>query len=323
MTEGVDYSDGRPGGAALAAAGKAFAVRYIGHSNPAVNLTTAEIADLHAHNVAVAVVLERGQTRLLGGEPTGRVDGAFAKSELAALGIPADRPVYFAVDFNAGPADQTAINAYLTGAATQLGISRVGVYGSFDVVTRCNRANVADWYWQTIAWSRGLRADFIHLYQWQTGSTGAPHINGAPVDNDRAYQADFGQWPILPDSSTGAAMADIPVLDPAPKLVDIPVGAAVLTPDGGAKILDNSVARTCLSPFASVSPGGTAIRTIVWTRAAPAPDLFRSVYTGAVTVRDIPVPPDTTPFSQADLDKAKADAHAATKAAAVAAVEAI
>ena len=43
MIEGVDYSSGRPGGAALAAAGKRFAIRYVPYGGYAKGLTKPEL----------------------------------------------------------------------------------------------------------------------------------------------------------------------------------------------------------------------------------------------------------------------------------------
>ena len=52
--EGVDYSFGRPGGAALAKAGKVFAARYLEYShspNAGKFLTSDEVVDLHGHGM--------------------------------------------------------------------------------------------------------------------------------------------------------------------------------------------------------------------------------------------------------------------------------
>lgn len=204
MIEGVDYSWGRPGGTALAANGKAFAMRYVaypGEGGKAIDAT--ELRDLHGHGIAVAFVFESTSNRAAAGRPAGVTDAGYAKTALNALGVPSDRPVYFAVDWGANASQQPFIDAYLGGAASVLGVARVGVYGSYDVVTRCHGSGSARWFWQTLAWSYGKFASFAHLYQYQNGAT----LNGASVDLDRAYQPDFGGWlPAPPDSSTGGDM---------------------------------------------------------------------------------------------------------------------
>ena len=48
-TEGIDYSWARPGGAAIAAAGKKFAVRYLyPDGQGGKGLDASELQDLHA-----------------------------------------------------------------------------------------------------------------------------------------------------------------------------------------------------------------------------------------------------------------------------------
>jgi hypothetical protein len=189
--QGVDYSFGRPGGAALAAAGKRFAMRYVPYvGDHGKGLTSGELADLHDHDVAVGLVLELGGRRALLGRLAGKADAELAHDALGRLGFPADRPVYFAVDFDASGYQQAAIDAYLDGAAEFLGTSRIGVYGSVDVVDRCAENSSARWFWQTYAWSGGAVSSRAHLLQYHNGQT----INGAAVDLCRSLEADFGVW---------------------------------------------------------------------------------------------------------------------------------
>jgi hypothetical protein len=60
-------------------------------------------------------------------------------AQATACGMPHGSPIYFAVDFDATPAQQVPINAYLTGAASVLGKTCVGVYGSYYVCKRPRR----------------------------------------------------------------------------------------------------------------------------------------------------------------------------------------
>lgn len=189
--EGVDYSFARPGGAALAAAGKKFAVRYLwADGNGGKGLDAAELADLHAHGIEVPVVFESTTQRALAGRAAGAADAATAAAQLTALGM-GPLPVYFAVDFNATQAQMAAIDEYLEGAATVLGAARVGVYGGIAVVAHCQAAGTAAWLWQTYAWSSGRVQPGIHLYQYKNGQT----INQGAVDFTRALQDEYGQSP--------------------------------------------------------------------------------------------------------------------------------
>src|SRR5574343_221500 len=191
MTEGVDYSFARPGGAALRAAGKSFAVRYVPYQGDGgKGLKADELADLQANGIAVALVWETTAGRMLDGYGAGVTDGTVALASAALLGFPKDRPIYFACDTDTTADQLTSVRKYLDGAASVLGRARVGIYGEYDVIDHCLGTGAATWFWQTYAWSGGRLHPMAHLYQYQNDQT----INGAAVDFDRALVADFGQW---------------------------------------------------------------------------------------------------------------------------------
>jgi hypothetical protein len=190
---GLDYAGGRPGGAAIAAAGYGFVCRYLtdgGSGLPGKLLTTAEYADLQAHGIAIVLNWETTAGRMLEGYSAGNTDAGIADQVARALGHPADRPVYFSCDFDAAPSDQAAIDSYLMGVAAVLGSDRTGVYGSYYVVQRCLDNGAARWTWQTTAWSGGQREPRAHLYQ----RTGTVTVGGVACDVNEALQADFGQY---------------------------------------------------------------------------------------------------------------------------------
>ena len=247
---GVDYSFGRPGGAALEAAGMQFAIRYIGYRGASGGtehkfLTAPEVTDLHNHGLAIVANFESTQTRVLDGAVAGAADAQDAKADLAALGFPPDCPVYFSVDFDAQPVHQGRIDAYLTAAASVLGRARVGVYGGINLLTRCRQNGTAIWFWQTRAWSGISVARFANIYQYQTGSTGAQPINGAAVDYDRALTAKYGQWdapggagPAQPGGTVSTVTLNQPIVagtvalkpDPATRWVDLATSALMGPP---------------------------------------------------------------------------------------------
>ena len=239
MSEGVDYSSGRPGGAALAAAGKTFACRYLayrGNPTPLKALSPGEIEDLHNHGVAVVATFESTSNRALDGAIAGEADATDALAALKGLGFPPNCPVYFAVDFDAQPQHQARIDAYLTAAAAVLGRARIGVYGGINLLTRCRQNGTAIWFWQTRAWSGISVASFAHLYQRQNSQS----INGAAVDLDTALKASFGQW-------------------------DAPGGAGPEQPIGGDVIYSRGGLKTAIvkdgTPYASVEAGPTVGHT--------------------------------------------------------------
>lgn len=210
---GVDYAWGRPGAAALVRAGAHFACRYLSH-DASKNLQRGEARELAAAGIDLVVVWETTARRPLDGRGAGAVDARTADRQADALGMPDDRPIYFAADWDATPAQQAAINAYLDGAASVLGRARVGLYGGYWPLSRALDAGKATWGWQTYAWSGGRWTPDACLQQYSNGHT----INGVSVDYNRAVKADFGQWrpdggPAAPDWQEDM-MRRLPTLGP-------------------------------------------------------------------------------------------------------------
>lgn len=187
--EGVDYSFARPTPSGLAAAGKKFAVRYGGPGSAGKHLTASELKALRAAGLDVVANAE-GSAGGYKGDAAGRSWAASAENDFRGLGMGADRPIYFSVDWPADSSDWAAIDAALHGSAAILGANRVGVYGSYDVIAHCVVAGSAKWFWQTYAWSHGRQHPKAHLYQYSNGVT----IAGGDCDLTRALTADFGQW---------------------------------------------------------------------------------------------------------------------------------
>lgn len=174
MSEGVDYSWSRPGGAALAAAGKSFAGRYLWPGG-GKGLTAAEVADLHAHGISVFTIFESSADHALTGFVAGVQDARTAQGQLAACGLPAGQTVYFGVDFDAQGGQLAAIDDYLNGAGSVLGQPSVGVYGSYRVTTYCRASGTASRGFQTYAWSHGQVDGGADYYQYSNGQ----NINGS------------------------------------------------------------------------------------------------------------------------------------------------
>lgn len=188
-TEGIDYSWARPGGAAIKAAGKKFVVRYLFEDGQGgKGLDAGELSDLLAHGLEIVLVYEAYAASMKEGRGTGIAHAQAAQREINRLGLPTNSPVYFAADWDASAGEQGAIDEYLRGAASVIGLDRVGIYGSADVMTRTMQSRTAKWFWQTYAWSRGRVQEGIHLYQYLNGQ----NINGA-VDYNRTSLDNYGQ----------------------------------------------------------------------------------------------------------------------------------
>lgn len=200
--EGVDYAWDVPNAAQLKAAGKHFACRYGGPGSDGKQLQSAELAKLKAAGIAVVANAE-GAADGFRGTAAGRSWASDAWAHFKSLGMPADRPIYFSVDWDAGGGDWADIDAALRGAASVIGAARVGVYGSYNTVSHARAAGTARWFWQTYAWSGGKQPpSFVHLYQYRNDVSLA---GSASLDLTRALLPDYGQWGIEGDG----LMADI------------------------------------------------------------------------------------------------------------------
>ncbi|WP_067458214.1 DUF1906 domain-containing protein [Actinomadura macra] len=187
---GVDYAWGRPGVAALKRAGAKFVCRYLSHDTTGKNLTRDEANELSAAGLWLVVVWESTASRALDGREAGEDDARAAAGQAESLGMPDDRPIYFAVDFDATSEQQRAINAYLDGAASVIGRERVGLYAGHGPIKRAFDAGKITYGWQTYAWSGGDWDSRAQLQQYSNDHD----INGVSTDYDRALKSDYGQW---------------------------------------------------------------------------------------------------------------------------------
>ncbi|MEV0297239.1 DUF1906 domain-containing protein [Nocardia sp. NPDC050710] len=193
MRFGLDYAGGRPGGAAIRAAGYDFVVRYLtpgGPSLPGKQLTPEEADDLRAHGISIVSNWETTATRMLDGYAAGVVDARAGLAQVLRCGGRRDRPIYFSADFDATPQDQLRIDDYLNGAASVLGGANVGIYGGYWSVSRALDAGSAVWAWQTVAWS-GTNVE-TRRNIFQTGRQVL--VGGVVCDVNEAETVDFGQW---------------------------------------------------------------------------------------------------------------------------------
>lgn len=185
---GVDYSWYRPSPSSLVSSGYKFVVRYASYDTTGKNLSKSEADALIAAGLNVVSNWENNADDALSGYDLGVSDAKSAEQMFAADGAPSTRPIYFSVDFDATPGDQTAINAYFDGVASVIGLDRTGAYGGYYVIQRLFDAGKIKWGWQTYAWSGGQWDARAQLRQTQNG------IAGGQMDEDQSEADDFGQW---------------------------------------------------------------------------------------------------------------------------------
>lgn len=234
---GVDYAWGRPGAKALQAAGVHFAARYLSHDTSGKNLSAGEAQALSDAGIWLVVVWETTATRALDGRSAGVADAQAAAAQAKDCGMPAGRPIYFAVDFDAtGRAAE--ILPYFAGAASVLGADRVGIYGGLVAVRAVLDSGHAKWAWQTYAWSGGRWDSRAQLQQYSNDHV----IGGVGLDFDRGVDGDYGQWRVgvspAPTPQPPQQEEDMPYgrLDNGPKAItpiSLPAGSAKAIGFGG------------------------------------------------------------------------------------------
>lgn len=188
--EGVDYSFKKPTATGLAAAGKRFAMVYVGPGSAGKQLTATERDQLRAAGLSIVLLAEGAAQDALNGRAEGIVDAGQALASAAALGI-TGAPIYFAVDWDITGAQWPRVVAYLQGAASVIGAALVGIYGGYDAIAWAARDDAAAWLFQTYAWSEGRWHPAAHIQQYRNGVA----LAGGTVDLDRAVGDDYGQWP--------------------------------------------------------------------------------------------------------------------------------
>ncbi|PYI52559.1 glycoside hydrolase domain-containing protein [Paenibacillus flagellatus] len=190
MTKGLDCAT--PLSAAKAAAFRAdgyeFACRYLVPSGWK-RLTREEAEAISEAGLHIVSVFETTADRALGGRAAGLADGAAAARTAQAIGQPEGSAIYFAVDFDASATQMAAVIDYIRAASEATPAYATGVYGSYAVIEAVRRAGVCSRYWQTYAWSRGRKADGIHLYQYRNDID----VNGVGIDMNESY-GNEGWW---------------------------------------------------------------------------------------------------------------------------------
>ncbi|MBO8164711.1 MAG: DUF1906 domain-containing protein [Brevibacillus sp.] len=158
------------------AAGMRFVCRYLVPASMAwKRLTRAEAEAITAAGMKIVSVFQRGTNDAKGGAVNGTWDGKAAYAEAKAIRQPEGTAIYFAVDYDAQPADYDAIEAYLRAAAAELPGYSVGVYGSYAVVEEMAKRGACSHFWQTYAWSKGCLSKAANIYQYKNGQTLAGH----------------------------------------------------------------------------------------------------------------------------------------------------
>lgn len=175
VTLGVDYSWTVPSAATIKAAGYKFAMRYLS-ADRTKNLSAPEAKALLGAGLGIGLVWELHANRAAEGRTAGVADARAAETQATTLGYPATAVIFYAVDFDANPAQVSAYFVGVRSAARR----PVGVYGSARVVEAVHAAGVP-YVWQACAWSGGRVSTVAHLYQRLRPTV--PHPIGGTDEN--------------------------------------------------------------------------------------------------------------------------------------------
>ena len=165
----ADYSLWRPTVAQIKALGAEGVCRYISDRNladtnvPGKNITPAEAKTLLDGDLAIVLVWETTASRAGEGATAGLEDVLAAEAQADYLGYPVSAPIFYAVDYDATPAQ---VKPYLDAITTHAKrTSGLGIYGGFDIIEAFVTSGKFIYGWQTKAWSEGKISTKAHLYQ--------------------------------------------------------------------------------------------------------------------------------------------------------------
>lgn len=184
---GLDYSDARPGGAALAAAHVVAVGRYLGNDSRCI--TPSEYQDLTRHGIGVWLVKESQTVDLsvsmLNGYNKGVADALAASAAIKQVGLPDGSPVYWAADFDIAPGSARVAQAesYVDGWNTIIPEGRRGGYGGLWFLNYLHGKGKVDFLWECASTSfrHGINPASVPLHIQQT--TDNPPIAGTDYNN--------------------------------------------------------------------------------------------------------------------------------------------
>ena len=207
----LDASFSWPDLAAAKAVGYSGIIGYLS-DNRDKNLTLARVKQARSLGMAVGVVAENGARDFATMTRQQATDfGVRCHTQKAALGFPADNPVYAGVDFGITPGDYPKAWANVQAFAVTAG-GKPAIYGPAGFIDYCF-ARGAGYGWQAAAasWS-GYKVSPNACLLQKVGKTLAKLPTGA-YDENAILRADYGCWMPAP---VAPVVTPTPTPTPAP-----------------------------------------------------------------------------------------------------------
>jgi LysM repeat protein len=146
-------------------------VTHVGRYLPTTDwkgLSLVEVEVIKEVGLNLISIYEKGSTKASYFTNEQGIEDAKHAYELAkSLNQPEGTAIYFTVDYDAQTKDFAGILNYFQGVKDTLQSYKVGVYGKFETIVLIQTKKLADYFWQTYAWSNGQRAKNLHLFQYK------------------------------------------------------------------------------------------------------------------------------------------------------------
>jgi hypothetical protein len=176
VTYWLDYSAAKLSGKAIRDAGYSGVIRYIDEPGRLRNkhTTAAEYQDHRAAGLGVLLVMQNTTADADGGFASGATNARRALAGAVHIGY--HGPIFFTNDRTTVP-KPAAWQSYLDGAASVLGLDRVGAYGFANALQLAK--GHATYFWQA-----GRKSDLVpHAHIWQDNNH-QPTVNGVLCDRN-------------------------------------------------------------------------------------------------------------------------------------------
>jgi LysM repeat protein len=175
-------------------------ITHVGRYLPTVSwkgLTASEVSAIRASGLNLVSIYEAGANKATYFSRDQGVSDANKANQLAkSIGQPGGTAIYFTVDFDAQTKDFANILNYFQGLKDTLQSYKIGCYGKFAIINLIKSKGLADYFWQTYAWSSGQHASGLHLMQYKNDVS--QYGLGFNVDLDQVENGDCGGWTNTP-----------------------------------------------------------------------------------------------------------------------------
>jgi LysM repeat protein len=156
-------------------------------------LTVSEVSAIRSSGLNIIPIYESGaNVASYFNYNQGASDAVRAVTLAKQIGQHEGTAIYFTVDYDVPVNDSPNILNYFQGLRDTLKSYKIGCYGKYSIINLIKSKGLADYFWQTYAWSSGQHASGLHLMQYKNDV--AQYGLGFNIDMDQIENADCGSW---------------------------------------------------------------------------------------------------------------------------------